>query len=96
VIGRGRLIADTPVRELLRDQRVTVRGPEPARLMTLLAGAGATVVADGDALTVSALSPERIAELAFDGGLRLHELTAHRVTLEDVFMDLTREAVEYR
>ena len=96
VIGRGRLIADTPVGELLSGERVRVRGPEPGRLMTLLAAAGAIVVADGDALTVSGLAPERIADLAFDDGLRLHELTPQRATLEDVFMDLTREAVEYR
>ena len=96
VIGRGRLIADAPVRELLTDQRVTVRGTEPGRLMTVLAGAGATVIADGESLTVTGLAPERIADLAFDAGLRLHELTAHRTTLEAVFMDLTRAAVEYR
>jgi len=96
VIGRGRLIADTPVRELLTDERVTVRASEPGRLMTVLAAAGATVVADGEALTVSGLASERIADLAFDGGLRLHELSPHRATLEEVFMDLTREAVEYR
>ena len=64
--------------------------------MTRLAAAGAIVVADGDAQTVSGLSEERIADVAFDAGLRLHELTPHRTTLEDVFMNLTREAVEYR
>jgi ABC-2 type transport system ATP-binding protein len=61
VIGRGRLIADTSVRDLLTGARVTVRGAEPGRLMTVLAQAGGSVVADGDALTVGGLAAERSA-----------------------------------
>ena len=100
VIGRGRLIADTGVRELLAaaaDHHVTVRSPRAAEVMTLLAGAGATVSSDGrDALHVTGLPAERIADLAADRGLRLHELSPRRTSLEEVFMDLTRDAVDFR
>jgi ABC-2 type transport system ATP-binding protein len=98
VIGRGRLIADTTMAEMLArgDGRVRVRSPDAHALMPLLAGAGARVESDGEALTVTGLPAPRIADLAFDAGLRVHELSPHRTSLEDVFMDLTREAVEYR
>ncbi len=99
VIGRGRLIADTSMREMLAragGDRVTVRAPRPAQLMTVLANAGATVSSDGDALTVAGLPVERIADVAADHGLRIHELSPHRTSLEEVFMALTNEAVDFR
>jgi ABC-2 type transport system ATP-binding protein len=99
VIGRGQLIADTTVSAALThgDARVLVRSPQAGELMTLLAGAGGRVVADGsDAMTVTGLSAPRIADLASGAGLRVHELAPRRTTLEEVFMELTREAVEYR
>ncbi|HEY6890522.1 MAG TPA: ATP-binding cassette domain-containing protein [Solirubrobacter sp.] len=99
VIGRGRLIADTTVSDALNDGtgRVTVRSPQADELMALLASAGGRVSADGgDALSVTGLSAPAIADLAFDAGLRVHELAPQRTTLEEVFMDLTREAVEFR
>jgi ABC-2 type transport system ATP-binding protein len=99
VIGRGRLIADTSMREMLAragGDRVTVRAPQPAQLMTALANAGATVSSNGDALTVAGLPVERIADVAADHGLRIHELSPHRTSLEEVFMALTNEAVDFR
>jgi ABC-2 type transport system ATP-binding protein len=61
--------------------------------MALLARAGATVTGGaGDALEVSGLPAQRIADLMADGDLRLHELTPHRASLEDAYMELTREA----
>jgi ABC-2 type transport system ATP-binding protein len=99
VIGRGRLIADTPVRDLLdaaAGLRFNVRTPQPVELMALLAEAGAVVTStDREALAVSGLEAARIAELAADHGLRVHELSPCRVTLEEAFMDLTRESVEF-
>jgi ABC-2 type transport system ATP-binding protein len=96
VIGRGRLIADTTVSELLlaaSGDGVTVRTPDPGEAMALLARAGATVTGGaGDALEVSGLPAQRIADLMADGDLRLHELTPHRASLEDAYMELTREA----
>jgi len=99
VIGRGRLIADTSVSELLgaasRDG-VTIRTSEPGAALALLAGAGATVTSTGaDVLEVSGLPAERIAELMAERGLRLHEMAPHRASLEDAYMELTREAVAY-
>jgi ABC-2 type transport system ATP-binding protein len=99
VIGRGRLIADTSVSELLRaasGDGVTVRTPEPGLAMALLARAGATVTSTGhDALEVRGLPTQRIADLMADGDLRLHELTPHRASLEDAYMELTRDALQY-
>jgi ABC-2 type transport system ATP-binding protein len=99
VIGRGRLIADTPVRDLLdaaAGLRFNVRTPQPVALMALLAEAGAVVSStDHEALTVAGLEAARIADLAAEQGLRVYELSPHRVTLEEAFMDLTRESVDY-
>jgi ABC-2 type transport system ATP-binding protein len=99
VIGRGRLIADTSVSDLLgaasRDG-VTICTPEPGAALALLAGAGATVTSTGaDVLEVSGVPAERIAELMAEHGLRLHEMAPHRASLEDAYMELTRDAVEY-
>src|SRR6266545_757227 len=100
VIGRGRLVADTGVGELLAaasGDRVVVRTPQRSETMTVLAGAGGTVTESGqDALTVSGLPAARIADLAAERGLRLYELSPYRASLEEAFMELTRDAVEYR
>jgi ABC-2 type transport system ATP-binding protein len=99
VIGRGRLIADVGVRELLdgaAGSRFNLRTPQPAEVMAALVAAGATVTStDLDRLTVSGLEAARIGDLVAEQGLRLHELAPHRVSLEEAYMDLTRGAVEY-
>jgi len=100
VIGRGRLIVATSVRELLAsmsDGRIHLRTPHAGELMTLLALAGATVTSTGaDTLTVTGLDAARIADLTAERGLRLHELSPQRMSLEAAFMELTRDAVEFR
>jgi ABC-2 type transport system ATP-binding protein len=100
IIGRGRLVADTSVADLLEAAsggRVLVRTPQLAEVMTVLAGAGATVVATGqDVLTVSGLPTGRIAEETAGRGLRLYELAPYRASLEEAYLELTRNAVEYR
>jgi ABC-2 type transport system ATP-binding protein len=99
VIGRGRLIADIAVRDLLKEAggaRVTIRTPEAARALALLAEAGATVTSsEVDTLSVAGLEAARIAELAAEHGLRLTELAPQRATLEEAFIRLTRDAVEF-
>jgi ABC-2 type transport system ATP-binding protein len=96
VIGRGRLIADTSVSELLRaacGDGVTVRTPDSGAAMALLARAGATVASGpGGTLDVSGLPAQRIANLMAEGDLRLHELAPRRPSLEDIYMELTKEA----
>jgi ABC-2 type transport system ATP-binding protein len=99
VIGRGRLIAATGVAELLASasgNSVRLRTPRVPEVMRLLAAAGGTVTTDGpNVLTVTGLDAARVAELTAERGLSLHELTPQRATLEQAFMQLTRDAVEF-
>jgi ABC-2 type transport system ATP-binding protein len=99
VIGRGRLIAQASVSELLAsrsDGRVHVRTPQLADVMAVLASAGGVVTSTGsDELVVSGLESDRIAQLVAEHGLRLEELYRERSSLEDAFIDLTRDAVEF-
>ena len=99
VIGRGRLIADVPVAGLLeRASRAAVRvhTPDDTRLRALLAGPGVAVTAlEAGVLDVEGLSARDVGEVASRHGLVLHEMTPHRATLEEAFMALTRDAVEF-
>jgi ABC-2 type transport system ATP-binding protein len=99
VIGRGRLIADRPVADLVAQsshQFVKVRSPEPGRLGPVLSTAGGTVTVENDGtFTVTGLSAEAIGDLASGHGVALHELTPLRASLEEAFMDLTRDSVEF-
>ncbi|MEV6628395.1 ATP-binding cassette domain-containing protein [Amycolatopsis sp. NPDC051106] len=96
VIGRGRLVADTAVSELVRGEgTVLVRTPDPgfARLLTT---AGAAVREGVEAsLVVSGMTSGEIGKLAAYHGVALAELTPQRVSLEDAFMELTKDSVEY-
>lgn len=100
VVGRGRVIADTSVRELIgtaSGDRVTLRTSARSEAMTALAYAGATVAAtDRDTLTVSGLAAEHVVTLLGESGVPFSEVSAHRATLEEAYMELTREAVEFR
>jgi ABC-2 type transport system ATP-binding protein len=100
VIGRGRLVADTSVADLIAaasDGRVTLRTTARSKAMTVLAHAGATVAATGrDTLTVCGLAPERIVALLGESTVPFSEVSAHRATLEEAYMELTRDAVEFR
>ncbi|MEY9844372.1 ABC-2 type transport system ATP-binding protein [Streptacidiphilus sp. BW17] len=100
VVGRGRVVADTGVRELLDGVaagRVILRTTSPTAAATVLARAGATVRPSGpDALTVTGVSGEAIVSLLAGNGVSFAELSAHRVTLEEAYLELTREAVQFR
>jgi ABC-2 type transport system ATP-binding protein len=100
VIGRGRLIADTSIAEFTQratGSHVHVMSPDRAWLGPLLERAGGQVHAgDGDALAVSGLAAARIGDLAAEHGLRVHELTPRRASLETAFMELTHDSIEYR
>ena len=100
VIGRGRLIADTSVEEFTRSAArtvVRVRCPDIDRLKGLLAGPDVTLTTCGPyTLDVVGLTTDQIGFTAADHGLTLLELSPQRVSLEEAFMELTRDAVEYR
>jgi ABC-2 type transport system ATP-binding protein len=100
VIGRGRVIADTSVADLIAaasGNRITLRTTAPADAMTVLAGAGAEVAARGSGvLTISNLSSERVVAILTGHAIPFTEVSAHRATLEQAYMELTRESVEYR
>jgi ABC-2 type transport system ATP-binding protein len=97
VIGRGRLIADTTMPELVeRFQRgVLVRAADQRTLTGVLRAEGASVSEEEGGLSVSGLSPARIGELALAGGIALRELTPRSASLEEAFMELTGESVEF-
>ncbi|MEV8316795.1 ATP-binding cassette domain-containing protein [Streptomyces sp. NPDC059900] len=98
VIGRGELIAAESVGDFAaRGTRlsVTVRTPDTVALTELLRAEGAGVQEDREALTVSGLPASRIGDLAFAHGVRLHELATRAASLEEAFMELTADSVEY-
>jgi ABC-2 type transport system ATP-binding protein len=98
VIGRGKFITQGTVDSLTATSKgsVLVRGSNHQQLMAALAAHGAQISETNDeGLSVENLSAEQIGQIAFDEGVVLFELTPQRASLEDVFMDLTSDAVEY-
>ena len=100
VIGRGRLIADTTVEEFVARAgggAVTVRTPRAARLRELLLGPDITVTSQrSDVLQVQGLTAEQIGTAAWQAGLPVFELTTEHATLEEAFMQLTDDSVDFR
>jgi ABC-2 type transport system ATP-binding protein len=100
VVGRGKVIADTSVADLLEaasGDRVTLRTTARLEATTVLAHAGATVTAsDRDTLTIAGLPAERIVAALAAENVPFSEVSAHRATLEAAYMELTRDAVEFR
>ena len=100
VVGRGLVIADASVAELIAGasaDRVTVRTAARDEAMTVLARAGAEVAATGpDLVTVSGLPSERIVVLLTQNAIAFAEVSAHRASLEEAYMELTRDSVEFR
>jgi ABC-2 type transport system ATP-binding protein len=100
VVGRGQVIADAPVTDLIAaasGNRVTLRTTAPADAMAVLAGAGAEVTATGSGvLRISKLSSERVVAILAGHAIPFSEVSAHRATLEQAYMELTSRSVEYR
>jgi ABC-2 type transport system ATP-binding protein len=100
IIGRGRLLADTALDELIARVgvgSVLVRSPSATELRDLLVAGGATVTsAEPGLLRVAGLAAERIANLALGHGLPVYELVPQRASLELAYMELTRDALEYQ
>lgn len=100
IVGRGTVIADTSVADLIASvsaARVTVRTSARWEAMAALSDAGAEVAdLGGGILTVSGLPAQRITAVLGAGKVPFSEVSAHRATLEEAYMELTRDAVEYR
>jgi ABC-2 type transport system ATP-binding protein len=100
VAGRGKVIADTSVADLIATasgDRVMLRTNSRSEAMTVLAHAGATVAATGrDTLAVSGLAAEQVVARLSESGVGFSEISAHRASLEEAYMELTRDAVEFR
>jgi ABC-2 type transport system ATP-binding protein len=100
IVGRGRVIADTSTRELLAaasGDRVTLRTTAGAEATAVLERAGASVAAtDSGTLAVSGLAAEKVVTLLGESAVPFSEVSAHRATLEEAYLELTRDAVEYR
>ena len=100
IVGRGKVIADTSVAQLLAvasGDRVTLRTVAPAGAVAVLERSGAAVAAASDGtLVVAGLAAERIVALLTEYKVPFSEVTPHRATLEEAYMELTSDAVEYR
>ena len=100
VLGRGRILADAPIADVVAGATqgvVRVRTPEPDRLEAAVRGAGATVRrADDGALEVLGATADRIGDAALAAGVALHELTPVSASLEEAYLTLTQDDVEYR
>jgi ABC-2 type transport system ATP-binding protein len=99
VIGRGRLIADCTMKDFVArasGAAVRVRTPSADQLIRAVSAKGATAgPGDVGSIEVRGLSAEQVGDLAFGEGIRLHELTTVRASLEEAFMELTADSVEY-
>jgi ABC-2 type transport system ATP-binding protein len=98
VIGRGRVIADCSMAEFIArssGQAVLIRTPQPDALARAVTAAGGTASGDEGGLRVRGLTEDQVAEIAFTRGIRVHHLAPSRVSLEQAFMELTADSVQY-
>ena len=99
VIGQGRLLANTSMADFIHENSrsyARLRSPQQERLKDVLHEAGITAVETGDgSLEVDGAETEPLGELAAQHQITLHELSAQRASLEDAFMQMTAESVEY-
>jgi ABC-2 type transport system ATP-binding protein len=100
VVGRGKLIADCTMSEFIARSSgaaVQVRTPSPDELVLAIAAEGGKAAAGTDGtLTVQGMTADKVGDIAFEKGIRLHELATVRASLEEAFMELTGDSVEYR
>jgi len=99
VIGRGKLIADCTMAEFIArssGSAVRVRTPSPDQLVLAIAAEGGSAAADTDGtLLVQGMAADKVGDIAFENGIRLHELTTTRASLEEAYMEVTADSVEY-
>jgi ABC-2 type transport system ATP-binding protein len=99
VIGRGRIIADAPVQQIIagtRQARTLVRTSSASQLSALLAGDGVKVdQSETETLEVTGMDSRQIAQVALENHVLVYELTPQHSSLEDAYFDLTKDEVEY-
>jgi ABC-2 type transport system ATP-binding protein len=99
VIGKGKLIADCTMNEFIArssGSAVRVRTPSPDQLVLAIAAKGGTATSDSDGtLLVQGMAADAVGDIAFEQGIRLHELTVVRASLEEAYMEVTADSVEY-
>jgi ABC-2 type transport system ATP-binding protein len=100
VVGRGKMIADCTMSEFIARSSgaaVKVRTPSPDELVLAIAAEGGTASTSTDgSVQVTGMTADKVGDIAFEKGIRLHELTTLRASLEEAFMELTADSVEYR
>jgi ABC-2 type transport system ATP-binding protein len=100
IVGRGKVIADASTADLLAaasGDRVTLRTAATAQAAAVLEGAGAAVtVAGPDTLSLSGLAAEKVVMVLSENAVPFSEVAAHRASLEEAYLELTRDAAEYR
>jgi ABC-2 type transport system ATP-binding protein len=100
IIGRGRLLADTPTAQFTESTTrgdVLVRSPRASELAGLLTGSGAAVTSTGDGeLAVTGMDASAIGDLAAAHSISVHQLVSRQASLEQAYMDLTASSAEYR
>ncbi|WJL94798.1 ATP-binding cassette domain-containing protein [Microbacterium sp. ET2] len=100
VLGKGKIIADAPVADIIAGgtgPRVRVRSPQASRLAELVAAPDVTITgAEAGLLEITGVEAPAVGDLAAQHGLVIHELTPLSASLEEAYMDLTADAVEYR
>jgi ABC-2 type transport system ATP-binding protein len=100
IIGRGRLIAQTTIKDFLTSgpgNFVQARSPQASALAALLKSRGVTVTRQpGNTLRITGATPDAVGEVARVNGLTLQELSEHQASLEDRYMELTSDSVDYR
>jgi ABC-2 type transport system ATP-binding protein len=100
VLGRGRVLADAPVDQILAGatrHAVRVRTPQPDELARAVAGSDVAITGvEAQLLEVTGLTAAQIGEAAARNGIVLHELTPLTASLEDAYLELTQDDVEYR
>jgi ABC-2 type transport system ATP-binding protein len=99
VIGRGRMISQCSTEDFVAqatENTVVVRSPQIAQLRTALGQHGATLRDEGDSLVVTGMDSAAVGELAATNNVVLHELSPQRGSLEEAFIQLTGDSVEYQ
>ena len=99
VVGKGHLLRDQPMADFIDEARVEtvrVRASSLGQLSRLVENTGAAVVLDGEAMTVEGLSSDRIGRLAAQSQITIFELSPQSASLEDAYLALTRESVDFR